>query len=145
MCIHFMCIRLNFNIMLFNRTFQLRIETDGGTVGMKEAPTSWYNFLKNSENNLFIYSIFLLHFIWKWCIYNNTHTSTEVWYIYMQSRMGHLKTSTHISRNKKGGRILPPFVAKPSVQQVSRLDQANNLLIFEIALSCCMSATIVSR
>ena len=34
----------------------------------------------------------------------------------MQSRMGHLKTSTHISRNKKGGRILPPFVAKPSVK-----------------------------
>ena len=38
-------IRLNFNIMLFNRTFQLRIETDGGMVGMKEEDTQLDNSL----------------------------------------------------------------------------------------------------
>ena len=42
---------ISIGIMLFHISFlnhfpNLKLVIDGGTVGMKEAPTSWYNFLK---------------------------------------------------------------------------------------------------
>ena len=50
--------------MLLNQTFQLGIETDGGTVGMKEAPYRDIIFLKKETGMTRNINIILFNIIW---------------------------------------------------------------------------------